>query len=40
MIIERKYVPFCVLFNRDKETWAIFESVFNKSYPKEDKEGV
>ena len=40
MIIERKYVPFCVLFNRDKEAWAIFETAFNKSYPKEDRDRI
>lgn len=40
MIIERKYVPFCVLFHKDKEAWKIFESAFNKSYPQEDRERV
>lgn len=33
MIIERKYVPFCVLFNRDKDAWTIFEKAFNETYP-------
>ena len=36
MIIERKYVPFSVLFNRDPEAWQIFEKAFEESYPKED----
>lgn len=40
MIIERKYVPFCVLINRDKEAWAIFEKAFNESYPPEDRERI
>lgn len=40
MIIERKYVPFCVLFNRDKDAWAIFEKAFNESYPAEDRERI
>ena len=40
MIIERKYVPFCVLFNRDKEAWTIFENAFNKSYPDEEKDRI
>ena len=40
MIIERKYVPFCMLFHRDKEAWAIFEKAFNESYPVEDRERV
>lgn len=35
MIIERKYVPFCVLRNRDKEAWEIFEKALNESYPRE-----
>ena len=37
MIIERKYVPFCVLFNRDKEALEIFEKAFNASYREEDR---
>lgn len=40
MIIKRKYVPFCVLFNRDKEAWDIFEKAFNESYPEQDRERV
>lgn len=32
MIIRREYVPFCVLFNRDKEAWAIFEKAFKESF--------
>lgn len=40
MIIERKYVPFCVLFNRDQEAWSIFEKAFNASYPQEDRDRV
>ena len=40
MIIERKYVPFSVLFNRDKEAWAIFESAFNKSYSQEERDRI
>ena len=40
MIIERKYVPFSVLFNRDKEAWAIFESAFNKSYSQEERDSI
>ena len=40
MIIERKYVPFCVLFNRDKEAWEIFNKAFEESYSKEDRDSV
>ena len=36
MVIERKYVPFSVLHNRDKESWKIFKKAFDASYPKED----
>ena len=36
MIIERQYVPFGVLFNRDKEAWAIFENALKESYPSEE----
>ena len=34
MIIERQYVPFGVLFNRDKEAWSIFVKAFEESYPR------
>ena len=40
MIIERQYVPFGVLFNRDKEARSIFEKAFEESYPKEDRDRV
>ena len=40
MIIERQYVPFGVLFNRDKEAWSIFEKAFEESYPKEDRDRI
>ena len=40
MIIKREYVPFCVLFNRDKEAWGIFEKAFKESYPKEDHDRI
>lgn len=40
MTIERKYVPFCMLFHSDKEAWAIFERAFNESYPVEDRERI
>ena len=40
MIIERQYVPFCVLFHRDKEAWDIFEKAFNESYPEYDRERI
>ena len=40
MIIERKYVPFCMLAHRDKEAWEIFEKAFNESYPPEDRDRV
>lgn len=40
MIIERKYVPFCMLAHRDKEAWEIFEKAFNESYPKEDRDRI
>jgi hypothetical protein len=40
MIIERQYVPFCILFNRDKEAWDIFEKAFNESYPEYDRERI
>ena len=40
MIIERKYVPFCMLAHRDKEAWEIFEKAFNESYPAEDRDRI
>ena len=40
MIIERKYVPFCMLAYRDKEAWAIFEKAFNESYSVEDRDRI
>ena len=40
MIIERKYVPFCMLAHRDKEAWAIFEKAFNESYPEVDRDRI
>lgn len=40
MIIEREHVPFCVLFNRDKEAWGIFVKAFNESYPPEDRDRI
>ncbi len=40
MIIERKYVPFCMLAHRDKEAWEIFEKAFNESYPVEDRDRI
>ena len=40
MIIKREYVPFCVLFNRDKEAWSIFEKAFEESYPKADRDRI
>ena len=40
MIIKREYVPFCVLFNRDKEAWSIFKKAFEESYPENDRDQV
>lgn len=40
MIIKREYVPFCVLFDRDKEARMIFEKAFNASYPKIDRKRI
>lgn len=40
MIIERKYVPFQTLINRDEKAREIFMTAFNKSYPKEDRDRV
>ena len=40
MIIKREYVPFCVLFNSDKEAQKIFEKAFEESYPKEDRDRI
>ena len=40
MIIERQYVPFCILRNRDKEAWEIFEKSFNESYREEDRDRI
>lgn len=38
MIIKREYVPFCVLFQNDKEAWGIFERAISESFPEEDRE--
>ena len=40
MVIKREYVPFCVLFNRDKEAWGIFEKALKESFPDDDIERV
>lgn len=40
MIIEREYVPFCALYNTDKEAWDIFDKAFKESYPKEDQDRI
>ena len=40
MIIEREYVPFCALRNRDEKAWKIFEKAFEESYPEEDRDRI
>lgn len=40
MIIERKYVPFGLLCERDPKSKEVFDNALNKSYREEDRDRI